>query len=120
MEGKPKEIQDSQFTDEVINIGSPVLVDFWAPWCVPCRKQAPVLEKVAESVAGAARVAKVNVDADGELAARMGIQFIPTLIVFRDGAEVRRFTAVQDEAVLVGALREALNRDGKWKMENGE
>lgn len=84
------------------------LVDFWAPWCMPCRRLAPVLDQVAATIGTDAVVAKVNTDEDGELAARFNIEFIPTLIVFKDGTELHRFSAAQDEATLVDALRQAL------------
>ncbi|MDD3586026.1 MAG: thioredoxin [Thermoguttaceae bacterium] len=81
-----------------------VLVDFWAPWCGPCRQQLPILDKVAEKFLGKATVAKVNVDEQGELAAQFGVEAIPTLIVFKNGALVKQYTGVQSEAILSSAL----------------
>jgi len=80
------------------------LVDFWAPWCGPCRIQGPILEKVAESVKGQAKIAKVNVDDAGRVAGRFGVQSIPTLILFNDGNEVRRFIGVQNHNTLIEAI----------------
>ena len=80
------------------------LVDFWAPWCGPCRVQGPILEEVAESVKGRAKIAKLNVDNAGSVAGRFGVQSIPTLVLFKDGNEVRRFVGVQNHNTLMEAI----------------
>ncbi|MFA5689952.1 MAG: thioredoxin [Kiritimatiellales bacterium] len=81
-----------------------VLVDFFATWCGPCKMQEPILEKVADAVAGKAVVAKVNVDEAPALAAQFGVRSIPTILIFKGGEKVREFMGVQQEATLVEAL----------------
>ena len=80
------------------------LVDFWAPWCGPCKMMGALLEQHVEPKAGAAKLAKVNVDDEPELAARFGVQSIPAMILFKDGAEKRRFTGVQKPDDVLAAL----------------
>ncbi len=80
------------------------LVDFWAPWCGPCRMQVPVLEQVASRLNSRARVAKVNVDNCPELAGRFEIASIPTLLLFKEGQLIRRFVGLQSAPVLSAAL----------------
>ena len=82
----------------------PVLLDFWAPWCGPCRAQAPILDQVAAQLGERAIVAKVNVDEEGELAARFGVQAIPTLVVLKQGQLAQRMVGLQQAPALVAAL----------------
>ena len=84
------EVSDSSFETDVLGSDQPVLVDFWAAWCAPCRMLAPTVEAVAEKYAGNARVVKLNVDDNPSVSQRYGIKGIPTLILFRDGKEVER------------------------------
>lgn len=106
MAGNVRELSTAEF-DIAVSKGV-TLVDFWAPWCMPCRRQAPILDAVAATVADTALVAKVNVDNEGDLALKFDIRFIPTLLLFRDGAEIKRFSSVQDEDTLVAAIKAAL------------
>jgi thioredoxin 1 len=81
-----------------------VLVDFWAPWCGPCRMQTPILEQVAAKAGETARVAKVNVDEERDLAAKHGIRSIPALLVFKDGKVVQQFTGLTRAEPLLAAI----------------
>ena len=85
-----KEVSDSSFERDVLGAGKPVLVDFWAQWCTPCRMLAPTVEAVAEQFQETANVVKLNVDDNPSTAQRYGIKGIPTLILFREGKEVER------------------------------
>jgi thioredoxin 1 len=82
------------------------LVDFWAPWCGPCMMQGPILEQVADQMGDRAAIAKMNVDENPNAAEEFSIRSIPTLIVFRDGAPLERFTGVQQERTLLSALKQ--------------
>jgi thioredoxin 1 len=82
------------------------LVDFWAPWCGPCRMQTPVLEQLAAKVEGKATIAKVNVDEEPEMAAEYAIRSIPALILFKDGAPVQQLIGLQQESKLLDLIEE--------------
>ncbi len=98
-------IKADEFDQEVLNSDIPVLVDFWASWCGPCKMLLPVVEKFAEEVEGKVKVAKVNVDEEPSLAQRYGIMTIPTLLVFKNGELTAKSVGVisRDEIVkLIG------------------
>ena len=99
-----KHVKSSEFNNEVLKADKPVLVDFWADWCGPCKMMAPVLDRVALAKQGKAAVYKVDVDQEPELAQRFGVMSVPTLIVFKDGSAARQFVGVQSEQTLVKAL----------------
>ena len=98
------QLSEATFSEEVNGSTEPVLVDFWAEWCGPCKTIAPVLEEIAEEQSGNLRVAKVNVDDNQSLALQFGVQSIPTMIVFKDGVEVHRMVGARGKAQLLEDL----------------
>jgi thioredoxin len=98
------EVNDTRFDDQVLASSLPVLLDVWAPWCVPCRGMEPVIDELAQSLAGRVRVAKLNIDRSPACAARLGIQGVPTFLVFKDGHEVARMVGARGKAELLRAL----------------
>src|SRR5881227_59466 len=97
-----KEVSDSSFESDVLKSEQPVLVDFWAAWCAPCRMLAPTVEAIAEKYSGNARVVKLNVDDNPSVSQRYGIKGIPTLILFKGGKE--------EERVVGATSKEAISR----------
>lgn len=95
---------DSNNFKSAVSGATPVLVDFWAPWCGPCKAIAPVLEDLAGEMAGKLQIAKVNVDDNGDLAAQFGVRAIPTLLLFKNGAVVEQFVGMMDKASLKAKL----------------
>jgi len=101
LDGKPVELDEARFEAIVGRTDLPVVVDFWAPWCGPCRAMAPMFEQAARKLATEARFVKVNTDAEQALAARYAIRAIPTLALFRNGKEVKRSSGAMDAGSLV-------------------
>ena len=99
-----KQFDSSNFQSEVLDKDQPVLVDFWAPWCGPCKAIGPVIEELAGQYAGRATIGKVNVDDNQQLAAKFGIRGIPTLMVFKNGEQVESFVGLQQKTDLAAAL----------------
>jgi thioredoxin 2 len=97
----PVELDEAGFEKFVASSGLPVLADFWAPWCGPCRAMAPHFARAAEQLNGRVQLVKVNTEQAQGLAQRMGIRAIPTLVLFRDGAEVKRASGALDSGELV-------------------
>ena len=100
------ELSDSIFESEVLESDIPVLVDFWAPWCGPCRALAPVLDEISNDFEGKVKVGKVNVDENPEISMKFGIRSIPTLIVFKEGDVFEQIIG----AVPKGQIEETLNK----------
>src|ERR1700736_2107918 len=95
-----KDVSDNSFEADVLKADQPVLVDFWADWCAPCRMMTPVVEAVAEKFRGAAKVFKLNVDDNPSVSQRFGIKGIPTLILFKNGREEERVVGATSEQAI--------------------
>ena len=98
------EATTANFDTDILQAKGKVLVDFWAPWCGPCRMQTPILEKLVTSGEIKAKILKLNTDENGPIAQKYGIVSIPTLILFDNGKEIERFVGVQPENVLKSKL----------------
>ncbi len=101
-------VTDENFDEEIINSDIPVMVDFWAEWCGPCRMVGPVVEELAEEFEGKIKVAKMNVDESRQTPARFGIRNIPTLILFKGGEVVQTIIGAQPKSYLEEALNKLL------------
>jgi thioredoxin 1 len=106
--GAPLTITDATFESEVLNAAEPVLVDFWATWCGPCKMIAPVLEEIATEQTGRLKIAKLDVDANGGTAMRFGVQSVPTLILFKDGQQVERLLGAMPKQSIMSKLERHL------------
>ncbi len=102
------ELNDSVFESEVINSDKPVLVDFWAPWCGPCKALGPVIDEISKDYEGKVKVGKVNVDENPEISMKFGIRSIPTLIVFKDGDVLEQVIGAVPKSEIKKAIDKAL------------
>ncbi|MCI0777495.1 MAG: thioredoxin [Chloroflexi bacterium] len=101
---KPKDVTDSDFEQVVLKADKPVLVDFWAPWCGPCRMVAPVVEELADDYAGKVDFVKLNTDDNPDTAVKYGIRSIPTLLVFKEGESVGQIVGFRPKSDLAARL----------------
>ena len=106
----PTNLTDETFDEAIADGGTPILVDFWASWCGPCRAVAPILDALAQELDGQVRIAKVDVDAHPGLAQRYEVRSIPTMILFRDGTPVERLVGALARHQLLDALTPHLSR----------
>ena len=98
-------ITRENFENEVMKSNIPVLIDFWAPWCGPCRMMGPIIEQLAEEYEGKAKVGKVNVDEEGELSQAFGVISIPTIVLVKDGKVVRQAVGARPKAEVEAMLQ---------------
>ena len=99
-------ITRENFENEVMKSNIPVLIDFWAPWCGPCRMMGPIIEQLAEEYEGKAKVGKVNVDEEGELSQAFGVMSIPTIVLIKDGKVVKQAVGARQKAEVEAMLQE--------------
>jgi thioredoxin len=109
---EPLKVDDKNFKEVVLEAKTPFLVDFWAPWCAPCRAIAPAVEELAGEYAGRVGFAKVNVDDNPKVATEYGVRSIPTLLVFKDGKPVNQIVGLRPKAELKKQLDDVLSGKG--------
>ena len=108
LDTKPIELTNSNFDEVIVNSDIPVIIDFWAPWCGPCKMMGPVFEKTASKFPLKTLFTKVNTETEQNLGARFGIRSIPTLMIFKDGKEVHRMAGAVDETNLTQLVSQFL------------
>lgn len=101
------EFTDANFESEVVNADQPVLVDFWAEWCMPCRILAPTIDELAEDFAGKAKIGKVDTDSNRDISVKYGISAIPTVILFKNGEVASKFVGITSKEDLSAAIAAA-------------
>ena len=106
---KPVEVTDNNWDSEVLKANEPVLVDFWAPWCGPCRMVAPIVDELATEYDGKVKFLKLNTDDNVQTAARYGVRSIPTLMVFKDGEAVDQLIGFRPKSDLKRTIDKALS-----------
>jgi thioredoxin 2 len=106
--GRPQQVTDASFAQDVERSPLPVLMDAWAPWCGPCHAIAPVIDQLATELAGRVRVVKLNVDENPRTAARFDLRSIPTLLVLKSGREIDRLVGVQPKQEITRRLEQAI------------
>lgn len=99
-------VTDDKWTSEVLEADTPVLVDFWAEWCGPCRMVGPIVDEIADEQDGKLKVLKLNVDENPNTAREYGVMSIPTLLVFKDGEQAKRIVGAKAKSALMGDLAE--------------
>lgn len=104
MAGNVIELTDADFDQTIQDSQVPVLVDFWAPWCGPCRMLAPIVEQIAGEYAGKAKICKVNTDESRDTAVEFGISAIPTLILFKDGKQQKKWVGLTNKKDITGTI----------------
>lgn len=104
----PVAVTDADFGEQVINSSSPVLVDFWAEWCGPCRALGPIIESLSEDFAGQVKIAKVDVDSNPQLSMQFGIRSIPTVMLFDKGQIVDTFIGVRPKSDYAASLQKVV------------
>ena len=102
------EFTDDNFQEEVLNSSQPVLVDFWAEWCAPCRALGPVIDELSGTYEGKAKIGKLDIDTNRDAAIKYGIQSIPSIIIFKDGEVLNKFVGISPKDELVSAIDAAM------------
>ncbi|MBM3467366.1 MAG: thioredoxin [Alphaproteobacteria bacterium] len=95
-----KQIKDNEFESEVLNSKLPVIIDFWAEWCGPCRMLAPILDQLSEEMEGKVKIVKMNIDENPETPSKFGVRGIPTMLLFKEGKQIATKVGVQPKNVL--------------------
>ena len=103
-----KKVTDASFTEDVLQSEKPVIVDFWAPWCGPCTRLAPVLEEIADEHGDRVVVAKIDIDANPQTSERYQVLSLPTILVFRDGEQVKQVVGAKTKAALLAEFADIL------------